>query len=227
MNFKEAVAKIKARCIAEGHPEKISEMIEKAHALLQTKKAASEPADVDLAYLTGTDRDDYIHDMKIAQRWAEHNRVVIAAQILTNMKWEMVELFSTVHNYLGEDNIIRKSAISAKSGEKVLIPLNMRDGSIIAIGKGNEDWNCSAPHGAGRLMSRSQAFKSLSMDAFKASMKGIYTTSVGEDTLDECADAYKPAQMIIDSIGDTVEVVKVIKPVYNFKASEKKEKVNE
>ncbi len=196
-------------------------MIAKARKkLLDAKLAAIDSEDADLAYLTGNDRTGYIHDMKIAQNWAAMNRSTIAHRIVTSMDWTVKDSFSTVHNYLGDDNIIRKSAVSAKAGEKILIPLNMKAGSIIAVGRGNDDWNCSAPHGAGRLMSRSQAMKTLSMDDFKDSMKGIFTTSVSEATLDECEKAYKPAQMIIDAIGDTAEIVSLIKPEYNFKASE-------
>ena len=127
--------------------------------------------------------------------------------------------FETIHNYISfEDNIVRKGAISAKKGEKVLIPINMRDGSIIAIGKGNEDWNNSAPHGAGRIMSRMKAKETFKLDDFKESMKGIYTTSVVEETIDEAPFVYKTMQEIIDNIQDTVEIQKIIKPIYNFKA---------
>ena len=129
--------------------------------------------------------------------------------------------FDTIHNYIDHDtNIVRKGAISARHGEKVLIPMNMRDGCIIAVGKGNEDWNCSAPHGAGRIMSRSKAKENISLEEFKESMDGIYTTSVQKSTIDESPMAYKPPQEIIDNIKDTVEIVDIIKPIYNFKASE-------
>lgn len=223
MNFKDAVNKIKIRCIAEGKHAQIPVMIAKARKLLDAKQAAVDSKDADLAYLTGNDRAGYIHDMKIAQNWANMNRATIANRIIVSMAWSINGYFSTVHNYLGDDNIIRKSAVSAKAGEKILIPLNMKDGSIIAVGRGNDDWNCSAPHGAGRIMSRSQAMKSLSLDDFKDSMKGIFTTSVCQATLDECAKAYKPSQKIIDAIGDTCEIVKIIKPEYNFKAGDGKE----
>ena len=128
--------------------------------------------------------------------------------------------WTTEHNYIASDNIIRKSAISAKKGQKVLIPLNMRDGSIIGIGKGNDDWNQSAPHGAGRRMSRAKARAEVDMKAYEDSMKGIFTTSVSRATIDEAPQAYKPSKNIIAQIADTVDVVEVIKPVYNFKAAE-------
>lgn len=175
---------------------------------------------LDLAYLEGKNRDGYIHDMKIAQRYAKFNRHNIAKTICREMNWQTFEIIETVHNYLGDDNIIRKSAISANLGEKVVIPMNMRDGTIIAVGKGNKDWNCSAPHGAGRSMSRAKAKKDLKLDDFKKSMSGIYTSCVSENTIDEAPMAYKNSDKIIDSIGDTVEILKKLKPIYNFKASE-------
>lgn len=176
--------------------------------------------DKDLAWLEGTSKAGYIHDMKIAQRWAALNRKKIIERICKAMGWNIIEQFDTVHNYLGDDNIIRKSAISAYSGQKVLIPMNMRDGSIIALGKGNEDWNFSAPHGAGRLMSRAKARATLLTEDFKKEMEGIFTTTANEDTIDEAPDAYKPMSKIIEQIADTVDVVETLKPVYNFKAAE-------
>lgn len=217
MNINDAITKLKERCLADGHPEKISvgiRMIKKAFA------DKCNAVDHDLAYLTGDDREGYIHDMKIAQNWARLSRQTIAKRIIDSMGWKPVDQFTTMHNYLGDDNIIRKSAISAQKGEMVLIPLNMRDGSILGVGKGNDDWNCSAPHGAGRLMSRSAAKKAISMDDYRKSMSGIFTTSVCDATVDEAPDAYKPAEMIVESIHDSIDVVEVIKPVYNFKASE-------
>lgn len=174
----------------------------------------------ELCYLTGKCRDDYIYDMKICQRFAKQNRLMIALKIMLRMGWCAIDIFETVHNYIDDSNMIRKGAISAKKGEKVLIPINMRDGCIIGAGKGNEDWNCSAPHGAGRIMSRNKARESISMEAFKESMKGIYTTSVCESTIDESPMAYKPIDEIIENIKDTVDISEIIKPVYNFKASE-------
>lgn len=184
----------------------------------------------DLCYLEGKYRDMYLHDMKICQEYASLNRLQIAKEILMNyfqltyipeINYPLImsNRFETIHNYISfEDNIVRKGAISAKEGEKVLIPINMRDGSIIAVGKGNEDWNNSAPHGAGRIMSRIKAKETFKLDDFKESMKGIYTTSVVEETIDEAPFVYKPMQEIIDNIQDTVEIQKIIRPIYNFKA---------
>jgi tRNA-splicing ligase RtcB (3'-phosphate/5'-hydroxy nucleic acid ligase) len=179
----------------------------------------------DLAYLEGQYREDYLHDMKICQEFAVENRKNISEQILFNYFKDYIicneDCFETIHNYISfEDNIVRKGAISSKKGERLLIPINMRDGCIIGTGKGNDDWNCSAPHGAGRLMSRMQAKKAFTLDEFKDSMKDIYTTSISEETLDEAPMVYKPMQEIIDNIKDTVEIEKIIKPIYNFKASE-------
>ena len=174
----------------------------------------------ELCYLTGKYIDDYINDMKICQRFAKQNRLMIALKIMLRMGWCAIDLFETVHNYIDDSNMIRKGAISAKLGEKVLIPINMRDGCIIGVGKGNEDWNYSAPHGAGRIMSRNKARETISMDAFKESMNGIYTTSVCESTIDESPMAYKPMDEIIENIKDTVDISEIIRPVYNFKASE-------
>jgi len=170
----------------------------------------------DLKYLEGELAQSYLHDMRICQEWAKRNREAMARALVSD--YSLAEKFHTVHNYIGDDGIIRKGAISAKEGEMVLIPLNMRDGSIIGYGKGNEDWNNSAPHGAGRVMSRSKARKTLDVDTFKAQMDGIFTTTANEETIDESPDAYKPAQQIVDSLEPTVEVVKKLKPVYNFKA---------
>lgn len=174
----------------------------------------------ELCYLTGKYRDDYINDMKFCQRFAKKNRLMIALIIMFRMGWCAIDLFETVHNYIDDSNMIRKGAISAKLGEKVLIPINMRDGCIIGVGKGNEDWNYSAPHGAGRIMSRNKARESISMKSFRESMNGIYTTSVCESTIDESPMAYKPMDEIIENIKDTVDISEIIKPVYNFKASE-------
>lgn len=175
----------------------------------------------ELSYVEGQDFDDYIHDMKIMRIHAEINRATIAKTILKKAKLHEVERFETLHNYIDTENmILRKGAISAQAGEKVLIPMNMRDGSLICIGKGNPDWNYSAPHGAGRLMSRSKAKENISMSEFKKSMEGIYTSCVNTSTIDESPMAYKPMDEIISNIHDTVDVVNIIKPVYNFKASE-------
>ena len=175
----------------------------------------------ELSYLEGEDRFNYLHDMKLCQKFARNNRAYIADVICHFMDWQPKGCFETIHNYIEHDtNMVRKGAISAKYGERVLIPINMRDGCIIGIGKGNEDWNCSAPHGAGRLMSRAKARENISLEDFEASMKGIYTTSVNRSTLDESPMVYKSMDEILESIGDTVEVERIIKPIYNFKASE-------
>lgn len=179
----------------------------------------------DLAYLEGQYREDYLNDMKICQEFAVENRKEIANIIINKFLGFMYNIqdfteFETIHNYISfEDNIVRKGAISAKDGEKVLIPINMRDGCIIGVGKGNEDWNNSAPHGAGRIMSRTKAKATFKLEDFKDTMKDIYTTSVSEDTLDEAPFVYKPMQEIIDNIKDTVTIIKIIKPIYNFKAN--------
>lgn len=174
-----------------------------------------------LCYLTGPDREDYLFDMAECQEYAHQNRLLMAVNIIKEMGWEVVDSFETIHNYIDmESNIVRKGAVSAKAGERLIIPMNMRDGSLICIGKGNDDWNQSAPHGAGRLMSRMEAKKKLHLDSFRRTMQGVYTTSVGVDALDEAPEAYKPMDAIVPLIGDTVEVQKVIRPVYNFKASE-------
>lgn len=178
----------------------------------------------ELCYLTGEHREMYLHDMKLCQEFARINRRTIESIIGYYMNWpinrETVK-FQTIHNYIDHDtNIVRKGAISAQKGEKVLIPINMRDGCIIGMGKGNEDWNCSAPHGAGRIMSRSKAKENIALEEFQKSMQGIYTTSVNQSTIDESPMAYKPIAEIVANIQDTVDIVKIIKPVYNFKASE-------
>lgn len=174
----------------------------------------------ELCYLKGKYREMYLHDMRICQSYASINRAEIAKTILKEYGiYCNQNYFETIHNYINfEDNIVRKGAIRADKNERVIIPINMRDGSIIAIGKGNEDWNNSAPHGAGRIMSRMQAKKTFQLDKFIKSMEGIYTTSVVEETLDEAPFVYKPMQEIIDNIKDTVEIEKIIKPIYNFKA---------
>lgn len=175
----------------------------------------------ELAYLEGEYRDQYLHDMKLCQEFAVLNRYTIAKTIADYMEWNLDNYFESIHNYISfEDNIIRKGAISAKKGQRVIIPINMRDGCIIGVGKGNEDWNNSAPHGAGRIMSRKQAAETVELEKYKEAMKDIYTTSVREETKDEAPFVYKPIEEILEKIKPTVEVTKIIKPVYNFKASE-------
>ena len=174
----------------------------------------------DLAYCEGELFNDYIHDMEIVQKFAYHNRLVMSNIIVDKMGWTVNDRFTTIHNYIDIENmILRKGAVSAKLGEKLIIPMNMRDGSLICIGKGNNDWNQSAPHGAGRLMSRSNAKDELTVDKFREEMAGIFTTSVCRGTLDESPMAYKPMDTIVENIKDTADIVEVIKPIYNFKAS--------
>lgn len=204
---------------AEGREAEIED------ALKELKKIA--PASnlpLSLCYLTGENRQAYLHDMRICQDYAKLNRRTIADTILTALAGKSVDSFSsfeTVHNYIDLDtSIIRKGAVSAKLGENLLIPINMRDGSLICVGKGNPEWNCSAPHGAGRLYSRSKARELFSVDEFERQMKNVYTTSVNAETLDECPMAYKSMDDILSNIAPTVDVVKIIRPRYNFKAGE-------
>ena len=187
--------------------------------VLQELKARPVNIPKPLAYLEGWLLEDYLHDMAIAQAYADLNRRAMMDTILKGMGLKASERFTTIHNYIDlEAGILRKGAVSARAGERLLIPINMRDGSLICIGKGNEDWNFSAPHGAGRLMSRSAAKQSFTVSEFKKQMQGIYTTSVGAATLDECPMAYKSMEDIVDNIGPTAEIERIIKPIYNFKA---------
>ncbi|MBD5140381.1 MAG: RtcB family protein [Ruminococcus sp.] len=179
------------------------------------------PVPKHLAYVSGELFKDYIHDMRIVQRFAELNRKAMMDEILKGMGLKAEEQFTTIHNYIDTENmILRKGSVSAQAGEKLIIPINMRDGSLICKGKGNPDWNYSAPHGAGRLMSRSAARESFTVSEFKKQMKGIYSTSVCSGTLDECPMAYKGMEDIVSNIGDTAEIVSIIKPIYNFKAKD-------
>lgn len=179
-------------------------------------------ADKDLAFLTGEACDFYLHDMEIAQEFAKLNRHAMMYDILQYLGVEPVEAFTTIHNYIEpETHILRKGAVSAKKDEKFIIPINMRDGSLICVGKGNKDWNYSAPHGAGRLMSRNEAKNNLSVDEFKKQMEGIYTTSANASTLDESPMAYKGMENIVKNIGPTADIIENIKPIYNFKAAER------
>ena len=171
-----------------------------------------------LMHLTNELKDNYLKDMKVAQEYASRNRKIIGNRILHHLGLlEDINKWETIHNYIGDDNIIRKGAVSAYKGEKLLIPLNMRDGSLICIGKGNPEWNYSAPHGAGRIMSRSQAKEEVNFEDYKESMKGIFSSSVKKSTVDESAFAYKDYQEIIDNIQETVKIKKHIKPIYNYK----------
>ena len=174
----------------------------------------------DLCYLYGQFFDDYLHDVEICQRFARRNREKIGEVLLARTGMTGGEAFHTIHNYIDTDEmILRKGAIAAHAGEKVLIPINMRDGSVLAIGKGNPEWNYSAPHGAGRIMSRTKAKNELDMEAYRKSMEGIYTTSVNEKTLDEAPMAYKSLEDIIDVIEESVDIIEIMKPIYNFKAN--------
>jgi RNA-splicing ligase RtcB len=178
----------------------------------------------DLAYVSGYLFDDYINDMKIMQKFAALNRKAMINSISIGLRLkpdEIVEQFTTIHNYIDIENmILRKGAVSAQKGEKLLIPINMRDGSLVCIGKGNEDWNCSAPHGAGRVMSRIKAKRELDMEEFKAEMTGIYSTTISRATLDEAPMAYKTMDDIVNNIEPTAKIEKIIKPIFNFKAEE-------
>ena len=175
----------------------------------------------DLCFLDGKYLEDYLHDVVICQQFARRSREKMAEIILERTGMTAGEAFHTIHNYIDTDEmILRKGAIAAHNGEKVLIPINMRDGSVLAVGKGNPEWNYSAPHGAGRLMSRTKAKNDLSMDEYRETMKGIYTTSINENTLDEAPMAYKRLEDIIDVIRESVDVIDVMKPIYNFKASD-------
>lgn len=194
-----------------------SEIEEAIQAFKQNRKKISK----ELAYVEGELLQDYLHDMVFAQLFASVNRQAIMGAILAGLNLDVEEAFETIHNYVGMRNgILRKGAVSAKLGEKLIIPLNMRDGSLICVGKGNPDWNYSAPHGAGRLFSRAEAKQRFSVEAFRQEMAGIYSTSVDQSTLDECPMAYKPMQSILDNIKPTADVVNIIRPFYNFKASD-------
>lgn len=201
----------------QGCREEIQEALKQLHF----KVYESEPTmPEDLCYLSGRYLEDYLHDVVICQTFAKRNREKMAELLLERTGMTGGEAFHTIHNYIDtEEMILRKGAIAAHKGEKVLIPINMRDGSVLAVGKGNPDWNFSAPHGAGRLMSRTDAKVKLSMKEYEESMKGIYTTSVNEYTLDESPMAYKSLDDIIDVIKDSVDVIDIMKPIYNFKAS--------
>ena len=204
-----------ARMKAEGRKKEIQKELKK----LKNQKRTSIPKA--LAYVSGELFEQYIHDMKIVQHFAMLNRQAMMDEIVGGMKLHVEEQFTTIHNYIDTDAmILRKGAVSARAGERLLIPINMRDGSLLCVGRGNEDWNCSAPHGAGRLMSRADARQSFTVSEFKKQMAGIYTTSVSRATLDECPMAYKGMQDILDNIGPTAEVVKIIRPIYNFKAGD-------
>mgnify|MGYP000280695365 FL=1 len=209
------IEKIIEQLKSEGREKEINKTIK------EIKKQIITDIPQALAYVSEELFGDYIHDMKLIQKFAVLNRKAMMDEIIKGLGTEVAEEFTTIHNYIDTDiMILRKGAVSAKEGEKLLIPINMRDGSLICIGKGNEDWNYSAPHGAGRLMSRTKAKKTFELKNFKKEMEGIYTTSVSKDTLDECPMAYKAMEDIIKNIEDTVDIIKRIIPIYNFKAGE-------
>ena len=211
----EDVQKLIAQLKSEGRQKQIETEIKK----LKSTKRTDVPKH--LAYTEGELFEQYIHDMKIVQEFAMLNRQAMIDEIIKGMGLHVTDRFTTVHNYIDTDEmILRKGAVSAKSGERLLIPINMRDGSLICRGRGNPDWNCSAPHGAGRIMSRAKAKMSFTVSEYKKQMNGIYTTSVNSQTLDECPMAYKSIDDILGNIGDTAEILDIIKPIYNFKAGE-------
>lgn len=207
--------KIKAtveRLTAEGNKNEID------HAV---KVIQGQPIPIpdDLCYLEGDDVTDYLHDVALAQQFALLNRTIIADKIVHHMNLHVDDQFDTMHNYVDTENkILRKGSISAQAGERVIIPMNMRDGSLICIGKGNPEWNFSAPHGAGRLLSRGDAKDCIDLEEYQESMKGIYSTSIMQSTIDESPMVYKPIEEIMENIKDTVDIIDVIKPIYNFKA---------
>lgn len=203
---------------AEGRRAEIQNVLKE----LKKEYTSNEPdVPMDLCWLYGNFMEDYLYDVEICQRFAKRSREKMAEIILERTGMTAKEQFHTIHNYIDVDEmILRKGSIAAHKGEKVLIPINMRDGSIIAMGKGNPEWNYSAPHGAGRVMSRATAKQTVNMDEYREAMKGIYTTSVNENTIDEAPMVYKSLDDIIDVINESVDIIEVIKPVFNFKASE-------
>lgn len=217
------------RRLSDGNKDEAKALIEKLKSegreseiqteLLKLKKVTGPDVPKHLAYCEGELFDQYIHDMKIVQQFAMLNRQAMMDEIIKGMHLHVTEQFTTIHNYIDTNTmILRKGSVSAKAGEKLLIPINMRDGSVLAIGKGNPEWNYSAPHGAGRIMSRSAARASLDMEEYRREMAGVYTTSVSEATIDEAPMAYKSLADILDVIEESVEVIEVLKPIYNFKA---------
>lgn len=202
-----------------GRRDEIKEVIKELHRNFH-QTAPDMP--LEYCYLSGMYTEKYLHDMRICQTFADENRKMIARQIVEGYGFRPIGQFSTVHNYIDhESNIIRKGAVSARKGEMLLIPINMRDGSLLCIGKGNDDWNCSAPHGAGRLLSRMDSREKFTLEEYQKTMQeaGIYSTSIDRSTLDECPMAYKGMRDIVDNIEPTAEVIKILKPAYNFKAT--------
>ena len=215
--FEETIKRTIEEYKAAGRRSELQSVIKKMRKEYQEAEP-SLPAD--LCYVEGEGRGQYLHDMRLCQRWAVLNRKLISLLLMRFFPdVEVMEEFESIHNYISDDNIIRKGSISAAAGERCIIPLNMRDGSLLCTGKGNPDWNCSAPHGAGRVLSRTQAYEKITMEDFEASMHGIYSESVNDFTRDESPMVYKPASEIIANIGDTVTIDTIIRPIFNFKAS--------
>ena len=227
LNYREDEYKTKKREMIErykqeGRPREIPLMLKE---LDEEFHQSQNKIPKELAYLEGKQREDYLHDMKICQEYAVLNRETIANTIINEYnkivvgeKVYICDMFESVHNYISfKDNIIRKGAISAQKGELVIIPINMRDGCLLGIGKGNEDWNCSAPHGAGRLMGRMEARRTLDLEEYKKTMKNIFSTTVNINTIDEAPFAYKPIDEIIANVSDTIEIIDNLKSVFNFK----------
>ena len=215
--FEETVKRTIEEYKAAGRRNELQGVIKK----MRKEHEEAEPAlPAALCYVEGQAREDYLHDMRLCQQWAVLNRKLISLLLLRFFPGiEIKDQFESVHNYMSDDSMVRKGSISAKKGERSIIPLNMRDGSLLCTGKGNPDWNYSAPHGAGRVLSRTQAYEQIKMEDFEESMKGIYSESVNDSTRDESPMVYKPAEEIMANIADTVSVDNIIKPIFNFKAS--------
>jgi RNA-splicing ligase RtcB len=215
-DFEQHIKDVIAEYKAAGRRTELQDVIKKMRKQQQEAEPSLPAA---LCYVEGEAREDYLHDMRLCQRWAVLNRKLIGILLMKFFQGvEVQEEFESIHNYISDDNLIRKGSISAAKGERCIIPLNMRDGSLICTGKGNPDWNCSAPHGAGRVLSRTQAYDTIKMEDFESSMKGIYSESVNDFTRDESPMVYKPAAEIIANIGDTVTIDSIIRPIFNFKA---------
>lgn len=215
--FEESIRRTIEEYKASGRRTELQSVIAR---MRKAQKEAAPSLPAELCYVEGEAREQYLHDMRLCQQWAVLNRKLISLLLMRYFpEAEVIDEFESIHNYISDNNIIRKGAISAAEGEKCIIPLNMRDGSLICTGKGNTDWNCSAPHGAGRILSRTQAYESITMEDFEASMQGIYSESVNDFTRDESPMVYKPASEIIANIGDTVNIDTIIRPIFNFKAS--------
>jgi tRNA-splicing ligase RtcB len=211
-DIREAQARLVEKMKSEGRSSEIGTAIERLRKFMESMNIPE-----DLCWLSGSDADDYLHDMRICQRFAVLNRKVIADKIVGFLGARITEKIESVHNYIDDEGMIRKGAVAAHKGQRLVIPMNMRDGILICTGLGNPDWNESAPHGAGRLMSRSTARKALSVDEFMRQMDGIYSTTVCASTIDESPMAYKPADEIKRLIGPTAKIEEIVKPAYSFK----------